>query len=109
MHGAVKQFAKGLVHEQEVMNNIANMMTETYLSESLALRIEKLETMRGVVPVYRDILDVNIWETACIVRKEAMDAACSFASPTMLPALARQPTRAFTRLLCKCEGCSGEG
>jgi alkylation response protein AidB-like acyl-CoA dehydrogenase len=89
IHGAAKQFAKGLVHEQEVMNNLANMMTETYLSESLSLRIEKLEKIRGVVPVYRDILDVHIWETACLVRKEAMDAVCSFASPDMLPALAR--------------------
>ena len=89
MHGAVKKFEKRLVHEQEVMNNIANMMMETYLSESLALRVEKLESIKGELPVYRDILDVNIWETACLVRTEAMDAACAFASPEMLPVLSR--------------------
>ena len=89
MHRAVKKFEKRLVHEQEVMNNIANMMMETYLSESLALRVEKLESIKGELPVYRDILDVNIWETACLVRTEAMDAACAFASPEMLPVLSR--------------------
>jgi alkylation response protein AidB-like acyl-CoA dehydrogenase len=89
LHGSLKKFEKGLAHEQEVMNNIANMMMETYLSESLALRIGKLETLRGEVPVYRDILNVNIWETSYLLRKEAMDAACAFASPEQLPLLAR--------------------
>ena len=80
MHGAIKQFEKGLVYEQEVMNNIAEMIMETYLSESLALRVEKLELMKGSVPVYRDILDVNVYDAADKVRKSATDAVCSFAS-----------------------------
>jgi len=80
MHMAVKQFGKTLVNEQEVMNNITEMMMETYLSESLALRIKKLESIKGVIPVYKDILDVNIYDTANIVRKSASDAIFSFAS-----------------------------
>ena len=64
-------------------------MMEIYLSESMALRIEKLETIRGEVSVYRDILDVNIRETSNIVRKEATDAVCSFASGDSLPSLVR--------------------
>jgi alkylation response protein AidB-like acyl-CoA dehydrogenase len=87
MHGAMKQFEKGLVYEQEVMNNIAEMMMETYLSESLALRVEKLEAMKGSVPVYRDMLDVNVYDTADKVRKSATDAVCSFASAESLPKL----------------------
>ncbi len=87
MHGAMKQFEKGLVHEQEVMNNIAEMMMETYLSESLALRVEKLELLNGSVPVYRDMLDVNVYDTADKVRKSATDAVCSFASAESLPKL----------------------
>ena len=79
MHGAMKEFGKTLVNEQEVMNNITEMMMETYLSESLALRIEKLESIKGISQVYRDILDVNIYETAGIVRKSAADAIYSFA------------------------------
>ena len=87
MHGAVKQFGKNLVNEQEVMNNIAEMMMETYLSESLELRVEKLEGIKGPVSVYRDILDVNFHDTSDIVRKSATDAVCSFAVPESIPGL----------------------
>ena len=38
IHGASKFFGKGLINEQEVLNNIAEMMMETYVSESLALQ-----------------------------------------------------------------------
>jgi len=87
MHGAMKHFGKGLVSEQEVMNNIAEMMMEIYLSESLALRIEKLESLKGINPVYRDILDVNISDTAAIVRKESSDAINTFATGEMADSL----------------------
>ncbi len=87
MHGAVTHFGKGLVNEQEVMNNIAEIMMETYLSESLALRIEKLESLKGVDPVYRDILDVNFSETAVVVRKESSDAINAFATGEMAAGL----------------------
>jgi hypothetical protein len=80
IHGATKRFEKCLVNEQEIMNNIADMMMETYLSESLALRIEKLESIKGNSPVYRDILDVNLYDTADKIRKSAADAVFSFAS-----------------------------
>jgi len=81
IHGAVKQFDKGLVYEQEVLNNIADMMMEVYLSESLLLRVEKRESLKGQASVYRDIADVNIYDTAYLVRKSACDAVWSFASP----------------------------
>jgi len=87
MHGAVKHFGKNLVHEQEVMNNIAEMMMETYISESLALRVEKLETIRGNGALYRDMLDVNVFDTAEKVRKSATDAVWSFAGEESAPAL----------------------
>ncbi len=80
IHGAAKTYAKTLVHEQEVLNNIAEMMMETYLSESLSLRIEKRESIKGEDTVYRDILDINIYDTAEIIRKSAYDAIYTFAS-----------------------------
>lgn len=80
MHGAVKEFGKNLVNEQEVMNNIAEMMMEVYNTESLALRLEKLDGIRGISQVYRDILDVNVYDTSHKVRKSAADAVNSFAS-----------------------------
>jgi alkylation response protein AidB-like acyl-CoA dehydrogenase len=78
IHGANKTFQKNLVHEQEVLNSIADMMMETYLSESLALRIEKMASMKSDISLYRDMLDVNISETAHIIRKSALDAVSTF-------------------------------
>ena len=40
-------FEKNLINEQEVLNNIAEMMMETYVSESLALRVEKMRSLKG--------------------------------------------------------------
>ena len=64
-----------------MLNSIAEMMMEIYLSESLTLRIEKRESLKGMSQEYRDILDVNVYDTAAIVRKSASDAIFSFASP----------------------------
>jgi len=89
VHGASKRFEKTLINEQEVLNNIAEMMMETYISESLALRVNKLESMKGSAEVYRDILDVNIYDTAGIVRKSGYDAVYSFAAPEIVPSLIR--------------------
>ena len=49
IHGATKRFGKGLINEQEVLNNIAEMMMETYVSESLALRVEKLAGIKACI------------------------------------------------------------
>jgi len=78
IHGAVKRFEKGLINEQEVLNNIAEMMMETYVTESLALRVEKLGMMKGDISLYKDMLDVNINEAANTVRKSASDAISTF-------------------------------
>lgn len=82
IHGAVKKFEKGLVNEQEVLNNITDIMIDVYQSESLALRTEKRETLKGTDPLYRDILDVSLYDAVSRVRKSACDAVCSFAKPS---------------------------
>jgi alkylation response protein AidB-like acyl-CoA dehydrogenase len=79
IHGAVKKFDKSLINEQEVLNNISDMIMETYITESLLLRVNKLEMMKGNVPVYKDILDVKLFDTAAHVRKSAYEAVYSFA------------------------------
>ena len=81
LHGATSQFEKNLINEQEVLFNIAEMMMDTYVTESLALRVEKREVMKGSSSIYNDILDVNVYDTAQHVRKSAFDAIYSFASP----------------------------
>jgi len=97
IHGAVKTFEKNLMNEQEVLNNIADMMMETYISESLLLRVARLNDMKGDISVYKDILDVNIFDTAEIVRKSALDAIYSFASEENTPALIKAADT-FTRI-----------
>jgi alkylation response protein AidB-like acyl-CoA dehydrogenase len=87
VHGASGRYEKCLVNEQEIMNNIADMMMEVYLSESLVLRIEKLESIKGNRSVYRDILDVNIYDASDKVRKSAEDAIYSYASADVSPRL----------------------
>ena len=85
--GASKQFGKKLVHEQEVLNNISDIMMQIYVAESMALRIAKLESLKGINSVYRDILDVYVYDTADLIRKSGLDAINSFASEQQLPLL----------------------
>jgi len=82
-YAASKHFEKNLVQEQEILNNLTDMTMETYISESTALRVEKIESIKGssAVAVYKDILDVNIYEAVAIVKKAAYDAINSFVAP----------------------------
>jgi alkylation response protein AidB-like acyl-CoA dehydrogenase len=82
INSAWKQLAKEFVQEQEVMNNIADMMMETYVAESTLLRVQKIESMKGpgAIAIYKDIVDVIIYDVASKVRKWAMDAINSHLS-----------------------------
>lgn len=97
--GASKQFGKKLVQEQEVLNNISDIMMQIYVAESMALRIAKLESIKGpsAVSVYRDILDVYIYDTADLARKSGMDAVNSFTDTEQLPVL-RDAIEKLTRV-----------
>ena len=97
LQGVTKYFDKKLVKEQEVLNNLSEMMMETYVAESLALRIGKLEGMKGKSDVYRDILDVYIYDTADLVRKSARDAINSFADAELSKYL-NEATEILTRV-----------
>ena len=83
IHGASGRFDKQLVQEQEVLNNISDMISETYVAESLVLRIQKLEGLKGTdhTGIYRDIMDVFVYDAAYRIRKSACDAIHSFAEP----------------------------
>jgi len=80
IHGANAAFAKQLVKEQEVLNNISDVIMETYVTESLCLRVEKIESLKGAAfaGLYKDLLEVNITDAASRIRKQAMDAVNSF-------------------------------
>ncbi len=72
---------KSIVEEQEIQNNIANMIMELYIAESMALRIRKLEALKDKAShdILKDMLDVRLRDAAHIIRKNGMDAVFSFA------------------------------
>ena len=77
LHKSSKVFDKKLVYEQEVLNNISDIIMEAYVSESIALRVLKLESMKGTDQIYRDIADIYIYNAASKIRKSALDAIYS--------------------------------
>jgi len=81
MHGASRKFGKQLIQEQEVLNNLSDMISETYVGESLVLRVQKLEGITGgsSMGIYRDILDVFVYDASFRIRKLASDAIYSLA------------------------------
>lgn len=81
-HAITKHFDKKLVQEQEILINLSEMIMETYVSESSVLRVEKIESTKGSAAstLYKDILDVNVYDAAEKVKKAAYDAIYSFAS-----------------------------
>ena len=91
IHGASKTFEKALIHEQEVLNNIAVIIMETYVAEASALRVQKLESLKGAqaIALKKDILDVLVFDVAAKVRKSALDAIYSFASDAETKKLAK--------------------
>ena len=78
IYAANKQFSKKLVREQEVMINIADMISELYVAESLGLRIEKISELKGeAFTLYKDILDVFVYDAAKKIGKFALDCVYS--------------------------------
>ena len=59
---AVQKFMMTLAKEQEIIMNIADMMIDTYLAESVLLRVEQLVTMKGkeAAAIQFDILQVFV-------------------------------------------------
>jgi len=90
IHGASSKFEKKLVQEQEVLNNISDMIMETYVAESLALRVQKLGSIKGdaATGIYQDILNVFLYDGAEKIRKAGLDAVYSFAAPEEYTVLA---------------------
>ncbi len=79
MHTASKEFGKTILSEQEVINNISDMISKTYISESLALRVQKIENneIKPNIDIYKDILDVDIYDAAFLIKKHGLEAVNS--------------------------------
>ena len=81
MKAVSEKFTRTLVQEQEILMNIADIIMQLYAAESTMLRVKKLERLKGEeqIKVYRDILDVFVFDVAARVNKYAKDAVYSFA------------------------------
>ena len=73
-------FKRKLATEQEILFNASDIIMQVYPAESSLLRVEKLESMKGeeAVKLYKDIVDVFIYDAASIIRKCGYDAINSF-------------------------------
>lgn len=72
-----KALGKKYMSEQEAVNNLANMIMELYIAESLALRVKKLDSKKGENSILRDILDVFLWDAASTLQMNARDGVYS--------------------------------
>ena len=88
---ASEKFQRKLAFEQEILFSISDMIMALYVSESTLLRVEKLTGMKGAdnTKIYKDILDVNIYDAANIIKKSGLDAVNSFAEGEDLNSLAK--------------------
>lgn len=78
---AVQKLMQTLSKEQEVLMNIADMAIQTYLAESVLLRVEKLIEKRGAenCQIEIAIVKTHFYDTADKLEKYAKDAVLSFA------------------------------
>ncbi|HBB90554.1 MAG: acyl-CoA dehydrogenase [Bacteroidetes bacterium GWF2_49_14] len=82
IHATTQKFQRNLIFEQEILNNLSDIIMNIYTSESTLLRVQKIESMRGesASAVYRNILDVTLYEATGEILRSAMDAINSFAA-----------------------------
>ncbi len=78
---ALQKFTDKIQNEQEILMNVADMLMYTYAVESTLLRVEKLSKMydEDKLAIYKDILDVYMYDTASRINKIGVDTVNSFA------------------------------
>lgn len=81
LKSASEKFSRTLVQEQEILMNLSDSIIQLYAAESVLLRVKKMQSLKSEdqFKVYQDILDVFVYNTAASIRKNAGDAAYSFA------------------------------
>jgi len=78
---AVQKLMTNLSSEQEIVMNIADMLIDVYVGESLQLRVEKLVSVKGeeACALHLDMLRTWLADSAERIHKAGKDAICSFA------------------------------
>lgn len=75
---AVQKLMMQLEKEQEVLMNIADMVIQTYIAESLLLRIEKLERMGMKKPVHDALLETYLFDASEAISHSGKEALLAF-------------------------------
>jgi alkylation response protein AidB-like acyl-CoA dehydrogenase len=75
-----------LKDEQEIIMNVSDMLTKTYMAESLLLRVQKLRTLKSAseMEVYDAMLKVFLHDTTSRMSSFGKDALASFAEGDLL-------------------------
>lgn len=78
---ALQKYTTSFQDQQEILMNVADMLMYTYATESALLRVEKLASMydEKKLAIYKDMLDVMLYDTAARINKIGVDAVNSFA------------------------------
>lgn len=98
IYAANTQFAKKLAKEQEVMMNLADIISEIYVAESLVLRVEKTEAIGKGNSLYRDMADVFVYDAGKKIRNFALDCLHSLPESELVkPLLNAVEAYSFTR------------
>ncbi|RUA26588.1 MAG: acyl-CoA dehydrogenase [Bacteroidetes bacterium] len=79
---AIQKYMEDLNNQQELLMNAADMLMYTYAAESMLLRIEKLSEMydEKKIAIYKEMLDVFIYDVAHLIHKIGEDGVNSFAT-----------------------------
>jgi len=76
---AAQKLMMKLEHEQEILMNIADMSIDTFIGESLLLRVIRLEQEGKATDVHRAIAQCYLYDAADRIAKAGKDAINSFA------------------------------
>jgi alkylation response protein AidB-like acyl-CoA dehydrogenase len=76
---AAQKLMMQLEKEQEILMNIADMAIDTYVAESMLLRVRKLAQEGNNDPIYTDMLNCFLYDAADRINKNGKDAINSFA------------------------------
>ena len=78
---AVQKLMANLAKEQEILMNLADMIIELYVCESLQLRVEKLVNLRGedACKEQLEMMRVYINDASDKIHKSGKEAICSYA------------------------------
>lgn len=77
---AAQKLMMELAKEQEILMNISDMIIETYVAESVLLRVEKLKNVKkdATITEQIDVMNVYLYDSADKIAKFGKDALNSF-------------------------------